>query len=318
MNLQVIEREQGQRAGEVQVFAKMVAAEMQLQRPKMIEDNISNEKLVELWMHGKSKHTQRVYEGDLKKFFLYMRNKPLGEIKLHELQGFKTWLEEESGLKVSSQARVLSSVKSLLTKACKLGAIPFNVGAQVEQPKVKNTLAERILTQGELFEILIAAKKENTRDYVILRTLYATGIRNAELCGLKWKDIKEHERGAQLTIFGKGSKTRFALIDHNLYELILQLSESRDLEEPVFKSNRGRAFDTSSVWHIIKKYTKKAGIKGNVSPHWFRHAHASHSLDKGVGIHEVQAALGHASLATTSRYVHANPKDFSGLHLDIV
>lgn len=75
--------------------------------------------------------------------------------------------------------------------------------------------------------------------------------------------------------------------------------------------------DLSQVKRIVEATGERAGIQGKVSPHWFRHSHASHSLDRGVPIHLVQATLGHASVATTGRYLHARPQDSSALHLAV-
>jgi integrase/recombinase XerD len=68
---------------------------------------------------------------------------------------------------------------------------------------------------------------------------------------------------------------------------------------------------------IVRSAARRVGIEANVSPHWLRHAHASHSLDRGAPIHLVQATLGHASVATTGRYLHARPQDSSARYLDL-
>ena len=72
-----------------------------------------------------------------------------------------------------------------------------------------------------------------------------------------------------------------------------------------------------AVLRIVRKASARAGIELPVSPHWFRHAHASHSLDRGAPIHLVQAALGHASITTTGRYLHARPNDSSSRFLPL-
>lgn len=68
---------------------------------------------------------------------------------------------------------------------------------------------------------------------------------------------------------------------------------------------------------IVRAVARRVGIDANVSPHWLRHAHASHSLDRGAPIHLVQATLGHASIATTGKYLHARPQDSSARYLEI-
>lgn len=77
----------------------------------------------------------------------------------------------------------------------------------------------------------------------------------------------------------------------------------------------GGHLDRTQVYRIVKAAASRAGIEGNVSPHWLRHAHASHSLDRGAPLHLVQATLGHSSVATTERYLHARPNDSSAMYL---
>ncbi|MBI1249344.1 tyrosine-type recombinase/integrase, partial [bacterium] len=86
-------------------------------------------------------------------------------------------------------------------------------------------------------------------------------------------------------------------------------------EAPVFRSRKKGHLDESAIWRIVKKASERAGIDKDVSCHWFRHAHASHALDRGCPIHLVQATLGHASISTTGRYLHARPTDSSGNYL---
>jgi integrase/recombinase XerD len=71
------------------------------------------------------------------------------------------------------------------------------------------------------------------------------------------------------------------------------------------------------VWRIVRAAAARAGISLAVSPHWLRHAHASHALDRGAPIHLVQATLGHASVATTGKYLHARPTDSSARYLAV-
>src|SRR5207302_10232771 len=85
--------------------------------------------------------------------------------------------------------------------------------------------------------------------------------------------------------------------------------------EAVFASRSGKPLDRGRVRDIVRGAAERAGINGQVSPHWLRHAHASHALDHGAPIHLVQATLGHSSVATTSRYLHARPGDSSARFL---
>ena len=88
-------------------------------------------------------------------------------------------------------------------------------------------------------------------------------------------------------------------------------------DAPVFRSRKGGPLDASQVHRIVKGAAERAGLPAEVSAHWLRHAHASHSLDRGAPIHLVQQTLGHASVATTGRYLHARPTDSSARYLGV-
>ena len=85
-----------------------------------------------------------------------------------------------------------------------------------------------------------------------------------------------------------------------------------DPEGPVFRTRSGRALLPRAAGQIVSAAAVRAGLSAAVSPHWLRHAHASHALDRGAAVHVVQHTLGHASLATTTRYVHVQPGESSG------
>ncbi|MEN6371749.1 MAG: tyrosine-type recombinase/integrase [Armatimonadota bacterium] len=210
----------------------------------------------------------------------------------------------------------MSAVKSFLSFAYRIGYTPFNVGAPVKAPSVKNRLAERILSESDIQRII--ALEPNTRNRVLLTLLYASGGRVSELCALTWKDTQERKDGGQVTLYGKGGKTRAVLLSEPTWKTLQSIRIDTDPESPIFVSRKGRGhLDTSQVHRIVRAAARRAGIESNVSPHWFRHAHASHALDRGCPIHLVQATLGHASVATTGKYTHARPNESSSKYLAI-
>jgi hypothetical protein len=98
---------------------------------------------------------------------------------------------------------------------------------------------------------------------------------------------------------------------------LLALRGDASANDPVFASHKGdRRLTERTVGYMLKRTAKRAGIAGTVSPHWLRHAHGSHALDRGATLAEVQTTLGHANVATTSGYLHARPNTSSGLKLD--
>ncbi len=119
----------------------------------------------------------------------------------------------------------------------------------------------------------------------------------------------------QTTVLGKGSKTRTILIPAGVKSKLDRLRGDADDEKPIFISRHKRAISPSQVLRVVKAAATRAGITRNVVAHTLRHAHASHSLERGAPIHLVQQTLGHADLSTTGRYLHARPSDSSSNYL---
>ena len=273
-------------------------------------ETITNSELIDLWLHGKSANTVDGYRRYAQRFFTSVGNKPLKDITLMD---FQLW---EMSLKSSDNSKrvAVGAIKSLFSFAKELGVISSNLGILVKSPKAKNRLAERILTEEEVKKLKDATT--NLRDRLIIRLLYAGGLRVSELCNLKWRDLKARkEGGGQITVFGKGDKTRVVLVGAGVWRDIQELKDNAKKDDPVFVSGKGGHLCRSMVFHIVKNAAKKAKIEGNVSPHWLRHSHASHSLDRGAPIHLLQKTLGHSSVAITEKYLHAKPTDSSGLYL---
>jgi integrase/recombinase XerD len=271
----------------------------------------SDGQLVELWLHGRPPHTQRAYAGDIVRFLGGAGKPALPGVTLADLQGFADTL---TGLAPASRYRILSAVKSLLAFGHRIGYLAFDVGRALRLPPVRNRLAERILPEADVHRMLILEPRERNRALLLL--LYASGVRVSEACALCWRDVQSNGEGAQITVFGKGGKTRAIQLPASVAQLLGKLRGDSGGEAPVFPSRKhGGALRPLAVLRIVRQAARRAGIAAAVSPHWLRHAHASHALDRGAPIHLVQATLGHASLTTTGRYLHARPKDSSGRFL---
>jgi integrase/recombinase XerD len=145
--------------------------------------------------------------------------------------------------------------------------------------------------------------------------LYFAGLRVSEACSLKWRNLHFRGTAGQVSVFGKGGKTRSITLPESLWSELISLRGAAGAESPVFPSRSGRVLDRGRVRMIVRLAAQRAGITGPVSPHWLRHAHASHALDHGAPLHLVQATLGHSSIATTSGYLHARPGDSSARFL---
>jgi site-specific recombinase XerD len=152
----------------------------------------------------------------------------------------------------------------------------------------------------------------------LLTVLYGGGLRISEVCGLCWRDLVERDGAGQATVYGKGGKTRIVLLSLATWRLLSEIRGDAPTFAPVFKSRKGGGrLDESQAHRIVKTAADRAGLSHEVSAHWLRHAHASHSLERGAPIHLVQATLGHASVATTGRYLHARPSDSSARYLGV-
>ena len=310
----------------------------------------SDEQVLRLWLHGKAPGTRRGYLRDTAEFFdrltsIYKANPfPLHRLRLEDLQRYASELEgrksEQSDrpLSEATRARKLAAIKSLISFAHEIGYLPFNVGKALRPPKVRRRLAQRILSESEVHRLLAASPGPSLlalRNRVLLRLFYASSGRVSELGRLVWDEVMEREvpgRGTcgQINLFGKGEKERAVLVSPETWEEILELKERLEAEgkalvtDPVFPSRKrdretGRPghLDPSQLWRIVKQAAKRAGLKKLPSPHWIRHAHISHALDRGAPVHQVRETAGHASLATTTAYSHAKPGDSSGLYLPI-
>lgn len=265
--------------------------------------------LVEMWLFGRSPRTIDVYRRYTHRFLSYV-NKPLHLVTLADMQGWQKTLE---GMAPNSQRIAIAAVKSFLKFASNTGVLEVNLGVLMRAPKGKDALTERILTEQEVAALMVSETDE--RNLLILRLLYIAGLRVSELCTLKWSDTVPRGETGQITVFGKGGKTRTILLPAALWTQLQQLRADASIDDPVFRSKNGKPLERTRVFRIVKAAATRAGINGNVSPHWLRHAHASHSLDRGAPLHLTQRTLGHSRIGTTERYLHVRPNDSSAMYL---
>jgi site-specific recombinase XerD len=279
----------------------------------LTQDSSHDARLIHIWLTTKtSSETRRAYTSEITRFLAFVQ-KSLAQVTLADLQVYAGGLAQ-GGLKITSQNRALTTIKSLLSFGQETGYLPFNVGAAVKLRPSRDQLAERILEESEVAKLIEAAPEG--RDRGLLRLLYISGVRAAELCGLKWRDALPRQEGGQITVFGKGGKTRTILLRPKSWQQLLSVRGAAGAADSIFRSrNGGGPLDTSQVRRIVYAAAGKAGLEKKVSPHWLRHAHASHALERGAPIHLVQATLGHASLSTTGRYLHARPTESSSFYL---
>jgi len=275
-------------------------------RPKVTE---LDRRLIEMWLHGKSIHTQRAYQRAADRF-LEVVAKPLSNVTLGDFQRFTDTLTG----KASSRAQVIASVTALLSFGWRLGVLRANVGLALSRIDAPDRLADRILSETEVARML---EYSNGRDHVLVRLLYAGGFRVSELLGLRWNNIVAATDGtAYVSVVGKGRKARTIRVSPATAAVLYNYRFGAPQGAYVFPGRTG-GLDPSQAWRIVQDVARRAGIARSVSPHFMRHAHATHAIDRGATITTVRDTLGHSSIAVTDRYAHVRPAESSGLVLAI-
>jgi integrase/recombinase XerD len=179
-------------------------------------------------------------------------------------------------------------------------------------------LAEKILEAKDIKRMI--HMEPDPRNRVLLRVLYGAGIRASEASGLRWMDLQERKEGGQITVLGKGAKTRSILLSQKTWDSLQSIRPANAKPEwPVFVSREGStdAIDRTRVSHIVTEAAVRAGIEAKVSAHWMRHGHATHALDAGTDLTVISRTLGHQSIVTTMRYLHARPNQSSATSLGV-
>lgn len=243
----------------------------------------------------------------------------------HEMiEHFMAWFYD-NGRESSSQARVLSGIKSFFNYLLLEDKIQASPAELIQPPKVGRTLPDT-LSINEI-DRLIGSIDDSTlkglRDRAILEVLYSCGLRVSELCNLKIGNLFFGEGYIRVT--GKGDKQRLVPISgiaRDRIQLYLEYrrqeesrkrksrrsvtgtTKGRSSSEFVFLNNRGQALTRVMIFTIIKQAAERAGIDKSVSPHSLRHSFATHLLEGGANIRQVQELLGHESILTTEIYTH--------------
>ena len=271
----------------------------------------SDSHLITLWLNQKarrSKNTRRVYEHEVTRF-LDVIQKPLRAVTVLDMQRYMERLEG-LGLAPATQARALSTVRSLFGFAQKTGYIPFNVTQAVELPKVAVTTEFNFLTQREA-QKLLDALRPNLRNYTIAALILKTGLRVSEVARVNLGDIYQDASGnLGLQVIGKGQKVRKVKLTRDLMSLIEEYVEETgriwlDVKAPLFLNRFGERLSTVSIWKVIREGAKRAGITKKVTPHTLRHSFATLAVVGGATLSQVQEACGHTDIRTTQRYEHS-------------
>ncbi|MFN6965029.1 MAG: tyrosine recombinase XerC [Pyrinomonadaceae bacterium] len=269
-----------------------------------------------------SPHTLRNYASDLEQFRDHMlRIEKRADIDVKEIDRLtiREWMAGLHGdHKKTSVARKLASLRTFFQFLIREGVLDVNPAKLVATPKIERKIPNH-LSQEDAVRF-IETPDVNTdlgrRDRAILEFLYATGIRVGELVGLNLRDIDFRERMVRVT--GKRKKQRIVpfgepalqALMHYLEETRAQFLlnapvEKRD-EQAVFLNYQGTRITTRSVGRMIDKYIKQCADIHDISPHSLRHTFATHLLDSGADLRDIQELLGHARLSTTQIYTQVS------------
>lgn len=212
----------------------------------------------------------------------------------------------------TSQARLLSALKSFFTFLQIEHNLPNNPAMLIEAPRLMRKLPHvlSIVEIDQLIASIDLSLPEGMRNKAMLEVLYGCGLRVSELVSLKISNL--HLSDEFIKVEGKGNKERLIPIGNQAIKyLTIYLHESRPQvpvkmgqEDMVFLNRRGSAISRVMVFLMIKKLAVQAQITKEISPHTFRHSFATHLVEGGADLRAVQDMLGHESISTTEIYTH--------------
>ena len=283
---------------------------------------------------GQAEHTQRTYAALLNKFVTWAGKEGLSDWKSVQLRHLMSFLQHERERALANEpensARRLSS-ESLYLEIAALRAfyrfaeneklLPQNIAENLSLPRRWKRLP-KALTGREIEQLLqpeIPETPASLCDQAVLEVAYASGLRLAELRGLRLEQL--HLDAGFMNVIGKGNKERVVPIGKKAVAALERyISTGRPkLVTPkspaaVFLTKRGTPFAAVTLWLRIKQRVRRAGISRNVTPHMLRHSFATHLLENGADLRIIQELLGHATISTTEVYTHVTGNRLRQVH----
>ena len=260
-----------------------------------------------------SDNTAEAYLRDLRQMAGYMDSEfGIGpeQVREQHIESFLAYLYDK-GVKKTTQARILSGVKSFFNYLLINDRIENLPTEFIDPPKTGRKLPD-VLSVAEIQAILDTidlSSRFGHRNKAMIETLYSCGLRVSELISLRISDLFFDD--GFIRVIGKGDKQRLVPVSRQAVRLIGCYLEQRARQDPaprsadtLFLNNKGRGLTRVMIFHIIREAAKAAGIAKTISPHTFRHSFATHLLEGGASIRQVQEMLGHESILTTEIYTH--------------
>lgn len=262
-----------------------------------------------------SKNSIEAYVRDVEKLCQYLSIKESqvepNEITIKTLRDFLKFINE-LGINSTSQARIISGLKSFYHYLLMEDLIKINPIALLESPKVTRKIPDTLAVYeiDEMLATLDLSKDESTRNHAIIETMFSCGLRVSEVINLKITDV--YVADEFIRVVGKGNKERLVPIsekalkeiDIYIHSIRNKLSIDKDCNDIIFLNRRGKKLSRVYIFLVIKEMALKAGIKKNISPHTLRHSFATSLVEAGADLRSVQQMLGHESITTTEIYTH--------------
>ena len=274
---------------------------------------------------GSSINTVSNYKRDIEHYRLDLESHGINDLKTIKSADIERHLADLSAGTVSGKpaaassiARASAAIRSFHTFVSATSPDIHNPAARITSPKQGSHLPQALSVE-QVSALLDAARVGDDvislRDSALLELLYATGARVSEAVGLALDDLDLDEELPVIRLFGKGRKERIvplgsyakAAIEAYIVRSRPVLAQRGQGSPALFLNSRGRALSRQSAWEIIQRAADRAGIDEDVSPHTLRHSFATHLLEGGASIRDVQELLGHASVQTTQIYTRVTP-----------
>lgn len=221
-------------------------------------------------------------------------------------------------LKAASQGHRLSAVLVFVRALVRLDYLLVDISQGVELPRRNSTIPRVVLSEGEtlcLLEGPNVSRLAGLRDRAILEMLYATGLRNFELCGLDTTDLDPAE-GLVLVRAGKGGRDRKVPMGREAWIWVEEyLARCRPqwladaAEQGLFLGRFGKRIAKQDLTLMVARWAKRVGLQKRVTPHCLRHTCATHMLRRGASLRHLQVMLGHQSVNTTQVYTRVELSD---------
>ena len=283
---------------------------------------------------GQAEHTQRTYAALLNKFLSWAEGQGISDWKSVELKHLMNFLQHEreralanqpkdSTRRLSSESVYLeiSALRAFYRFAENEKLLPANIAENLSLPRRWKRLP-KALTNGEIEKLLAPETPETPRnlcDQAVLELAYASGLRLAELRGVRLEQL--HLDAGFISVIGKGNKERVVPVGSKAVAALQRYLEAGrpKLVKPkspgtVFLTKRGTPFAAVTLWLRIKQRVHRTGIGRNVTPHMLRHSFATHLLEHGADLRVIQELLGHASISTTEIYTHVTGNRLREVH----